>query len=207
MSPTTEVRPQDGRPIVISGPSGVGKGTLIQKLFDEHPDTFTFAVSHTTRKPRVSEIEGKNYFFVSSSEEFFSLVTQGAFVEHATFSGNHYGTSKETIADQMGKGLVVVLDIEMNGVKQMKVNSSVDARYIFIKPPPSFGALEARLRMRGTEENEEVKQRLAQAEAELEYAETPGVYDKIIVNDDLEQAFNELKEFIYQPADHKSGSQ
>ncbi|KAJ5318474.1 guanylate kinase [Penicillium atrosanguineum] len=206
MSPTTEVRPQDGRPIVISGPSGVGKGTLIQKLFDEYPDTFTFAVSHTTRKPRVGEIEGKNYFFVSSSEEFFSLVTQGAFVEHATFSGNHYGTSKQTIADQTEKGLVVVLDIEMNGVKQVKANSSVDARHIFIKPP-SFDALEARLRMRGTEEIEEIDKRLVQARAELEYAETQGVHDKIIVNDDLERAFNELKEFIYQPADHKSGSQ
>lgn len=126
-------------------------------------------------------------------------------MEYATFSGNHYGTSKQTIVDQMSKGLVVVLDIEVQGVKQMKANSSIDARYIFIKPP-SFDALEARLRKRGTEKDEEIEKRLAQAKAELEYAETQGVYDKIIVNDDLEKAFKELEEFIYLPAKHNAGS-
>ncbi|KAJ0417941.1 P-loop containing nucleoside triphosphate hydrolase protein [Aspergillus carlsbadensis] len=126
--------PRDRRPLVISGPSGVGKGTLVQRLFDEHPDTFAFTVSHTTRSPRIGEVEGTNYLFVSPST-FDNLISQEAFVEHATFSGNQYGTSKRTIADQMAKGLVVILDIEMQGIKQMKANSSIDARYVFIKPP------------------------------------------------------------------------
>ncbi|OQD75821.1 hypothetical protein PENDEC_c006G01399 [Penicillium decumbens] len=188
--------PRDRRPIVISGPSGVGKGTLVQKLFDKHPNTFAFTVSHTTRKPRVGEVEGRNYFFVTPST-FDDLVSQGAFVEHATFGGNQYGTSKKTIEDQRAKGLVVVLDIEMNGVKQMKANSSIDARYVFIKPP-SFEALERRLRGRGTEKDEDVQKRLEQAKAEIEYADIEGVHDKIIVNDDLDRAFKELEEFVYE---------
>ncbi|CEO58466.1 Putative Guanylate kinase [Penicillium brasilianum] len=187
--------PRDRRPIVISGPSGVGKGTLVQKLFDEHPNTFAFIVSHTTRKPRVGEVEGKDYFFVTPST-FSDLISQEAFVEHAVFGENHYGTSKRTIADQVAKGLVVVLDIEMNGVKQMKADSSIDARYVFIKPP-CFETLERRLRSRGTEKEEDIKKRLAQAKAEVEYADTQGVHDKIIVNDDLEKAYKELEEFIY----------
>ncbi|CEL08204.1 hypothetical protein ASPCAL11355 [Aspergillus calidoustus] len=187
--------PRDRRPIVISGPSGVGKGTLIKKLFDEHPNTFAFTVSHTTRKPRIGEVEGRDYFFVTPST-FDNLISQEAFVEHATFSGNQYGTSKQTIMDEMAKGLVVVLDIEMQGVKQMKANPSIDARYVFIKPP-SFETLEQRLRGRGTEKDEDIQKRLAQAKAEIEYADTEGVYDKIIVNDDLERAFKELEEFVY----------
>ncbi|KAJ5177116.1 guanylate kinase [Penicillium canariense] len=187
--------PWDSRPIVISGPSGVGKGTLVQKLFDEHPNTFAFTVSHTTHAPRVGEVEGRNYFFVDPLT-FDDLVSQGAFVEHATFSGSRYGTSKKTISDQAAKGRVVVLDIEMHGVKQMKANPSIDARYIFIKSP-SFEALEARLRGRGTEKDADIHKRLAQAKAEADYATTSGVHDKIIVNDDLQKAFEELEEFVF----------
>lgn len=187
--------PQDLRPIVVSGPSGVGQGTLIQKLFDTHPSTFGFTVSHTTRKPRPGEVEGVAYFFVSPSE-FSSLCSQGAFVEHAYFSGNYYGTSKKTIDDQASKGLIVVLDIEMQGIKQMKANPSIDARYVFIRPP-SLEALEARLRARGTENEEDLQKRLAQAQVELEYADSQGSYDKIIVNDSIETAYKELEEFVF----------
>ncbi|KAI1400508.1 guanylate kinase [Hypoxylon fuscum] len=193
MAPT---RPQDRRPIIISGPSGVGKGTLIQRLFDAHPAVFTTTVSHTTRKPRTGEVEGVTYFYVSPSE-FSSLVSKDAFVEHACFSGHYYGTSKQTIADQTVKGLVVVLDIDMQGVKQVKASSDIDALYVFIKPP-SFEKLEARLRSRSTEKEEDIQKRLAQAKVELEYADTPGVHDAIIVNDDLEKAYQELEEFIYK---------
>ncbi|KAJ5089543.1 hypothetical protein N7532_008227 [Penicillium argentinense] len=187
--------PPDLRPIVISGPSGVGKGTLIQRLFDAHPNIFGLTTSHTTRKPRPGEIDGFTYFFVSPAE-FSSLRSQGALVEHAYFSGNYYGTSKQTIDDQVRKGLVVVLDIEIHGVKQMKENPSNDARYIFIKPP-SFEALEMRLRNRGTENEEDIQKRLAQAKAELEYADSQGNHDKIIVNDSIEKAYEELHEFIF----------
>lgn len=119
-------------------------------------------------------------------------------MEHAYFSGNHYGTSKQTIADQMARGLVVVLDIEMDGVRQIQENRAIDARYVFIQPP-SLEALEARLRSRGTENEEQVQRRLAQARAEMEFAKQ-GVHDKIIVNDDLERAYQELEGFVYRPA-------
>ncbi|KAK2607550.1 hypothetical protein N8I77_006214 [Diaporthe amygdali] len=188
---------QDLRPIVISGPSGVGKGTLIEKLSDAHPGTFGTTVSHTTRQPRAGEVGGVNYYFVSA-HEFSALVSQNAFAEHAFFSGSSYGTSKQTIADQTAKGLVVLLDIEMEGIKQMKADAGVDARYVFIKPP-SIEELEARLRHRGTENEEDVQKRLAQARAEIEFAVTPGFHDIIITNDDLERAFQELDDFVCRP--------
>ncbi|KAH8700389.1 guanylate kinase [Talaromyces proteolyticus] len=185
---------KESRPIVISGPSGVGKGTLIQKLFEEFPNTFAFTVSHTTRAPRAGEIDGKDYFFVTPST-FADLISQGAFVEHAKFGGNQYGTSQKTIADQTAKGLIVVLDIEMDGVRQIQANPNIKARYVFIKPP-SFEVLEKRLRGRGTEKDESIQKRLAQARVELDYAET-GVHDKIIVNDNLQEAYEELKKFVF----------
>ncbi|OGE55521.1 hypothetical protein PENARI_c004G00043 [Penicillium arizonense] len=190
--------PQDRRPIVISGPSGVGKGTLIQKLFNTHPETFALAVSHTTRSPRPGEVEGIAYYFVCE-DEFKSLIAENAFVEHTFFSGHHYGTSKMTIENQTTKGLIVVLDIEMHGIQQMKENPSFEARYIFIRPP-SLQALEERLRNRGTESDRDVEKRLAQAKIEMEYADSEDAYDKIIVNDDFDKAFEELDGFIYDAA-------
>ncbi|KAG6235469.1 hypothetical protein E4U25_004761 [Claviceps purpurea] len=132
-------------------------------------------------------------------EAFEDLISQNGFVEHAKFGGNRYGTSKMTIEEQGRKGKIVVLDIEMEGVKQIK-QSSIAARYIFIAPP-SLSALEARLRGRGTEDEASVQKRLAQAHKELEFSKTPGVHDKIIVNDDLDTAYKELEEYIYNAAD------
>jgi guanylate kinase len=175
----------------------VGKGTLYNKLFAAHPDCFALSVSHTTRKPRPGEEHGTHYFFVAM-QEFEDLIAKDGFVEHAKFGSNRYGTSKKTIEEQSAKGKVVVLDIEMEGVKQIK-KSGIDARYVFIKPP-SFEELEKRLRGRGTEAEEAVNKRLTQAKVELEYADTPGVHDIIIVNDDLEKATKELDDFVYSPA-------
>ncbi|EFY87338.1 guanylate kinase [Metarhizium acridum CQMa 102] len=154
------------RPIIISGPSGVGKGTLVRKLSYAHPNTFGSTVSHTTRQPRAGEVEGLSYYFVSQSE-FSSLVSKNAFAEHAFFGGHLYGTSKQTITDQKTDGLVAVLDIEMEGVKQMKADLGIDARYVFVKPP-SFEELELRRRRRGTENEEDIKKWLARARAEVE---------------------------------------
>lgn len=189
--------PSDSRPIIISGPSGVGKGTLAQKLFDTHPGTFSWTVSHTTRKPRPGEVEGETYFYVSFPE-FSALVNRNAFVEHALFSGNYYGTSKRTVMEQVAKGRIVVLDIDMQGVKQVKGDPDIDARYVFISPP-SLEALEARLRNRGTETEEEIQKRLAQADAEVKYSCEQGAYDKIIVNDNLGNAYKELEKFVFGP--------
>ncbi|KAI1471088.1 guanylate kinase [Daldinia caldariorum] len=188
--------PQDRRPVVISGPSGVGKGTLFKRLFETHKDCFALSVSHTTRKPRTGEAHGVDYYYISQ-DEFEALVQADGFVEHAKFGSNRYGTSKQTIADQTAKGRVVVLDIEMEGVKQIK-KSGIEARYVFIKPP-SFEELERRLRGRGTEDEDSIVKRLNQAKLELEYADTPGVHDIIIVNDDVEKAYKELEDFIYKP--------
>ncbi|KAI1753802.1 guanylate kinase [Xylaria castorea] len=193
MAPTP---PSDHRPLVISGPSGVGKGTLIRRLFDSHPDTFTLSVSHTTRAPRPGEAHGVDYFYVKASE-FEDLVAADGFVEHAKFGSNRYGTSKATIEEQTAKGKVVVLDIEMEGVKQIR-KSSIDARFIFVKPP-NFEALEKRLRGRGTEDESSIIKRLNQARKELEYADTPGVHDIIIVNDNLDAAYKELEDYVYKP--------
>ncbi|KAI0384811.1 guanylate kinase [Hypomontagnella monticulosa] len=190
------------RPVVISGPSGVGKGTLFRKLFDAHKDCFALSVSHTTRKPRAGEAHGVDYYYVSP-EEFEALVQADGFVEHAKFGSNRYGTSKQTIADQTAKGRVVVLDIEMEGVKQIK-KSGIEARYVFIKPP-SFEELERRLRGRGTEDEDSISKRLNQAKVELDYANTPGVHDIIIVNDDVDTAYKELENYIYKPVAKENG--
>ncbi|POR38357.1 Guanylate kinase [Tolypocladium paradoxum] len=188
--------PPDHRPIVVSGPSGVGKGTLYNLLFQRHPDTFCLSVSHTTRAPRDGEQDGVHYHFVPM-ESFEDLIAKDGFVEHAKFSGNRYGTSKMTIEEQTNKGKVVLLDIEMEGVKQIK-QSSISARYVFISPP-SVEVLESRLRGRGTEKEENIQRRLAQAKNELEYSQIPGVHDKVIVNDDLEKAYKEFEDFVYKP--------
>ncbi|PHH60526.1 hypothetical protein CDD81_1573 [Ophiocordyceps australis] len=190
--------PPDRRPIVISGPSGVGKGTLYNLLFQRHPNTFCLSVSHTTRSPRDGEQHGVHYHFVSMTG-FEHLIALDGFVEHAQFSGNRYGTSKMTIEEQSQKGKVVLLDIEMEGVKQMK-QSDISARYVFIAPP-SLQVLESRLRGRGTEKEESIQKRLAQAKRELDFSQTPGIHDKIIVNDRLETAYKELEEFVYRPCE------
>lgn len=172
--------PPNKLPVVISGPSGVGKGTLIKLLFERHPDTFAFSVSHTTRSPRNGEQNGVDYHFVTK-EAFQALKEQNGFVESAQFGSNFYGTGKATIQEQSAKGKVVVLDIEMEGVKQIKA-SDLKARYVFIAPP-SEEELERRLRGRGTDKEEDIIKRLTQAKKELEYSKTPGVHDKIIVNE------------------------
>ncbi|KAH7260923.1 guanylate kinase [Fusarium redolens] len=167
----------DNRPIIVSGPSGVGKSTLNQRLKDNHPAIFSSAVSHTTRKPRPGESEGVAYFF-RSPPEFQAMIMQNQFIEHTYFSDNYYGTSKQAMTTLMNEGLTPILDIEMQGV--------------FLKPL-SLEILEMRLRARGTEDEASISKRLAQAQLELEFAET-GVHDIIIVNDDLERAYKELEE-------------
>ncbi|CAG9988789.1 unnamed protein product [Clonostachys byssicola] len=187
------------RPVVISGPSGSGKSTLCTRLLNTYPGAFAATVSHTTRKARPGEVEGVTYYYVSR-EQFESLILKDTFVEFTKFNGNLYGTSKQTAIDQASKGSTVVLDVEMEGVKQLKreqlnAESTMNPRFVFIKPP-SFAVLESRLRGRGTEDEASVQNRLKRARAELEYAET-GVHDRIIVNEDLDKAFRELEEFIF----------
>jgi guanylate kinase len=136
---------------------------------------------------------GVNYFYVTR-DDFESLVAADGFVEHAQFGSNRYGTSKQTIAEQTAKGLVVVLDIEIEGVKQVR-QSDLTPRYVFILPP-SLQELERRLRGRGTETEENIQKRLDRAQEEIAFAEEGG-FDKLIVNTDIETAYRELESWIY----------
>ncbi|KAJ7126558.1 guanylate kinase/L-type calcium channel beta subunit [Mycena crocata] len=178
------------RPLVLSGPSGVGKSTLLQRLFAEFPDKFGFGVSHTTRAPRPGESHGKQYFFVQP-QDFKDSIAAGAFIEHAEFSGNFYGTSFETVRTVQDQGRRCILDIEAQGVRQIKA-SSLDPIYLFISPP-SLSALRTRLQGRGTETDASVQKRLATALKEIQYAKEPNVHDLVIVNDDLDRAYELFK--------------
>lgn len=123
--------PSDRRPIVVSGPSGVGKGTLYKRLFERHPDCFVLSVSHTTRDPRPGEADKVDYHFVKM-EEFEDLIAKDGFVEHAKFGGNRYGTSKMTIEEQSAKNKVVLLDIEM----EVSLQRETRPPGLFLSPLP-----------------------------------------------------------------------
>ncbi|VUC26834.1 unnamed protein product [Clonostachys rosea] len=185
---------KDRRPIVISGPSGVGKGTLIARLLERYPGTLATTVSHTTRQPRPGEVNHEAYHFLST-KEFESLIKSNAFLEYTFFSGNYYGTSRQTIKDQQAKGKIPILEIEMSGITQIKQNKFLDMRFAFISPP-SLEALEERLNKRGTESAKSIERRLEQAKFEMEHAQIPGSHDIIIVNKDLDEAYRELEEWV-----------
>jgi len=177
-------------PLVMSGPSGVGKSTLIQRLFKEFPDKFGFSVSHTTRPARSGEVDGQHYHFVSK-DKFQQLLQEKAFIEHAEFSGNFYGTSFETVRKVTDGGRRCLLDIESQGVRQIK-QTDLNPVYLFISPPTKE-ALRARLQGRGTETEASVAKRLATALKEIEFAKEKGAHDLIIVNDDIDRAYELFK--------------
>ncbi|XP_050316229.1 uncharacterized protein LOC126750537 isoform X2 [Anthonomus grandis grandis] len=185
--------PQLPRPLVFCGPSGTGKSTLIKRLMDDFPDKFGFTVSHTTRSPRPGEIHGKHYYFTDENS-MKRAIEKGEFIEHAVFSGNMYGTSIKAVEDIAKEGKVVLMDIDMQGVKQVK-KTSLNPWYVFIQPP-SINELRNRLVKRKTENEESLQRRLAKAREEVNFGLTSKYFDKIIVNDDLDKAYRELKEFV-----------
>jgi len=184
---------QAARPIVISGPSGSGKSTLLKRLFEKHPNTFGFSVSHTSRLPRAGETNGKEYHFVSRAD-FEKLVSERKFIEYTQFSHNYYGTTIAAVQAVAQTGKRCILDIEMEGVMNVK-KTDLNARFVFIQPP-SLEELARRLRSRNSDSEEAIKTRLETAKKELEYAQDGG-HDQIIVNDDLSTAYQELEHFIF----------
>ena len=174
---------------VFSGPSGVGKGTLKAKLFEEFADRIAYSVTPTTRGPRQGEVDGKDYFFISR-QEFERRVKNNEFLEHAEFAGNCYGTPRAYVEKLLDSGMNVVLEIDVQGALQV-MKSMPECVSVFILPP-SFEELEHRLRGRGTETEEKVRERLETAKRELPYAPQ---YDYQIVNGgDIEAAYQSLRE-------------
>ena len=171
---------------VISGSSGVGKGTLIKEFLKRNPE-YKLSVSCTTRKPRVGEIDGENYFFISK-EQFLSYINQNEFLEWAEFSGNMYGTQKTYVQEKLAEGKKIILEIDTQGALNVK-KVMPEAILIFILPP-SYEELEARLRGRQTESEEAIQKRLEFTRLELENSKS---FDFTIVNDELNKAVGELE--------------
>lgn len=181
------------RPLIICGPSGSGKSSLLKKLFKEYPKTFGFSVSHTTRKPRPGEQNAIHYHFVDRNN-MQAAIALGQFLESAEFGGNLYGTSKQSVQHVQSLGKVCVLDIEIEGVKQIQ-NSDLNPVCVFILPP-SIDELRSRLVGRNTETPDSLKKRLEQAAREIEFGQTEGIFHKVILNTHFEAAYVEFCEFI-----------
>lgn len=185
------------RPIVLCGPSGVGKSTLIKRLFEEFPTSFGFSVSHTTRHIRPGEVDGQSYHFVTR-DEFERRVQNGEFLEHAVFGGNMYGTTAQAVRDvhEKGAGRRAILDIDAQGVRLIKQNHpDLNPIYVFISPP-TFSTLKERLEGRATDSKDAIERRLSMALEELAYARQPDSFDCIIVNQDLAKAYEKLRAVI-----------
>ena len=178
-----------GRLIVISGPSGAGKSTVVFKAIEGRGD-MCFSTSVTTRKPRPNEVDGREYFFVDL-DRFKEMVDNDELLEHAEYVANSYGTPRKYVEDKLDSGLNVVLDIEVQGARQIKAKKP-DAVFVFIIPP-SMEELRRRLVARGTDSERAIEARLIRARQE--YAEAD-FYDYIIVNDDAERAAKELSAII-----------
>lgn len=178
--------------IIMSGPSGVGKGTIREKLMEDKTLNLFYSVSMTTRSPRPGEVDGREYYFVTK-EEFQKNIDNGNLLEWAEFVGNRYGTPKDKVEKMRDEGKNVLLEIDVNGTSQVlsKLDRN-DVISVFIAPP-SLEELEKRLKGRSTESDEVIKNRVAQASRELSQKDN---YRFVVVNDDLETAVKEFRDLI-----------
>jgi len=180
---------RQGIPFVISGPSGAGKTSILRRVLECDPGV-RFSVSHTTRAPRSGEIEGQDYFFVAE-ERFRQLVDQDAFLEWADYQDNLYGTSREAVAGPTRAGFDLILEVEVQGARQLRERGR-GAVFVFLIPP-SLDVLEQRLRSRGSDDEDVVRKRLERAREELR--EIHG-YRYVVVNADMEQAVRDFLHII-----------
>jgi len=178
-----------GKLFVISGSSGVGKGTLLKLFMEKHND-FKLSVSCTTRKPREGEEHGKNYFFITK-DEFQNLINNNEFLEWAEFSGNMYGTQKAYVEKKLSEGKNLILELDTTGALNVK-KAMPEACLIFILPP-SFEELEARLRGRHTESEEAIQKRLESVKIEIKRSKQ---FDYKVINDELEKALLSLENIM-----------
>ena len=202
MNTSSEAPGRTGMILILSGPSGSGKSSIYKAAIGDLGG-IEFSVSCTTRRPRPGEVDGRDYYFITR-EKFDALVAENAFAEHAEVHGNCYGTLKSELLGRVRRGIDVLLDIDVQGAAQLRALCSDSSEFceacefIFIMPP-SFEELERRLRARGTETEESILRRLANAKGEMEHAHE---YDHIIVNDDLARAVKEFTDLILGLRNH-----
>lgn len=184
------MRKERGLLIVLSGPSGVGKGTVRKELFSQPDTNYEYSVSMTTRKPREGEVDGVDYFFKSRSD-FEALIETGGLLEHAEFVGNYYGTPVEYVNETLDAGRDVFLEIEVQGAAQIR-EKAPNALFIFLAPP-SLSELQNRLINRGTETEDIIQKRIATAKEELEMM---SLYDYVVENDEIQKACDKINAII-----------
>ncbi|ARQ04239.1 guanylate kinase [Macrococcoides caseolyticum] len=181
---------EKGLLIVLSGPSGVGKGTVRRAIFEDPDTDFEYSISMTTRNKREGEVDGVDYFF-KSREEFEALIEQDAFIEYAEYVGNYYGTPVQYVKDTMERGKDVFLEIEVEGAKQVR-KKFPEALFIFLAPP-TLEHLEERLIGRGTESQEVINHRISEARKEVEMM---NLYDYVVINDEVMDAKEKVQMIV-----------
>lgn len=181
---------EKGLLIVLSGPSGVGKGTVRKAIFSQGNTKFEYSISMTTRKPRDGEVDGVDYFF-KTKEEFESLIQQDKLLEYAEYVGNYYGTPVDYVRDTLDSGKDVFLEIEVQGAKQVR-DKFPEGLFIFLAPP-SLSELESRITTRGTESDELIKNRMNEARKEIELM---SLYDYVVENDQVEAACERINAIV-----------
>lgn len=181
---------QTGQVVVLTGPSGVGKGTLLRSVLSQHPELH-LSVSATTRSPRPGEVEGQDYYFVSQSV-FEDWVATGQLLEWAEYAGNYYGTPRQPVLAQLAQGKTVILEIELEGARQVR-QTFPEALQVFVLPP-SLAVLEERLRGRSQDSAAAIEKRLDRAKVEIAAADE---FDVQIVNDSLDQAIVALETTLF----------
>lgn len=184
------MKKERGLLIVLSGPSGVGKGTVRKELFKQPNTNYEYSISMTTRKPREGEVDGVDYFF-KTREEFEKLIEEGKLLEYAEFVGNYYGTPLDYVNETLDAGRDVFLEIEVQGAAQIR-EKVPEALFIFLAPP-SLSELEKRLIGRGTETEEIIQKRIETAKEELEMM---SLYDYVVENDEIQKACEKINAII-----------